>query len=571
MINGNAINKGERRWVLIFAVAVMLATCLPYLLAYAQQGKDWSFTGFIIASEDGNSYVANLQSGSAGAWLWHSPYTAVPEQGTLVFMTYLLLGKLAAAPAQHGLLVLLYHLFRVIAGVLAILATYDFLALFLSEVRTRRLCTALATLGGGLGWVILLFGRSSLLGSLPLEFISPEAFGFLSLFGLAHLALARAFLLWGLRSYLLARQESGRAFWTGSVRTGIFFLLTGFAQPLTGMIAGAVPALHLLVTGVYSLTLPRAYAGTRPPFGGQGGAPGTPAGVQSGGRELNPAWLAYFKRFIVAGAVASPFVVYNALAFSLDPFLKTWNQQSAIPSPNPLLYLLAYGLVLPFAVVGGWRVLRQDAWLGAFLVPWIVVFLIAIYLPFSLQRRLLEGIWVAWLALAGIALEASRQGELARQRWIKKLAPLLNLAFAATLILYIGSFMTAATAAEPLFVPAGEAAAFNFLAHTAAPGEVVLTAYETGNVLPAWTPLRVVIGLRTLTAGTATLEPEVARFYQVGASQAERQALLASQGVDYVFWGPHERALGAWDPHAAPYLVQVFSQGDYQVFKVIIS
>ena len=109
-------SPSERRWVLIFAAAVMAATCLPYLLAYSRQGSGWSFSGFIIASEDGNSYIANMQSGSAGAWLWRSPYTATPQDGAVVFMTYLLLGKLAAAPANHSLLVLLYHLFRVAAG-----------------------------------------------------------------------------------------------------------------------------------------------------------------------------------------------------------------------------------------------------------------------------------------------------------------------------------------------------------------------------------------------------------------------------------------------------------------------
>jgi hypothetical protein len=157
-----------------------------------------------------------------------------------------------------------------------------------------------------------------------------------------------------------------------------------------------------------------------------------------------------------------------------------------------------------------------------------------------------------------------------RLGWIKKLRPILSLAFVATLILYTGSFLTVAKAAEPLYLPADEAAAFNYLARNAAPGQVVLSSYETGNALPAWCPLRVVVGLRTLTAGIATLLPEVERFYQPGASQSERQALLASQGVDYVFWGPHERALGGWDPQSAPFLVRVFEQGEYQVFKVII-
>jgi hypothetical protein len=585
------INKGERRWVWGFAVAVMLATCLPYLLAYSRQGETWDFTGFVIASEDGNSYIANMQSGSVGAWLWTSPYTAAPEQGTLVFMTYLLLGKLAAAPASHALLVLLYHLFRVIAGVLAILATYDFLALFLAQVRYRRLCTALVNLGGGLGWAILLAGRTSILGSLPLEFISPEAFGFLSLFGLAHLALARAFLLWGLRSYLLARQETGRAALLGSIRTGVFFLLTALAQPLTGMVAGAVPALHLVVTGTAVLfsdprlrdrLLMRRHAPVRPePSDSHDGEIASPQRLAMtewfkshspgwGEESLRSTWLVYFKRFVIAGAIAGPFVVYNALAFSLDPFLKAWNAQSAIPSPSPLLYLLAYALVLPFAGVGGWRLLHKDGWRAGFLIPWIVVFLIAIYLPFSLQRRLLEGTWAAWVVLAGLALEAYHQGELTRQGWIKKLSPVLSLAFAATLILYVGSFLTVLKTAEPLYQPAAETAAFKYLAQNAAPGQVVLSSYETGNVLPAWTPLKVVIGLRTLTAGIETLQPEVERFYQAGTSQDERLALLAAQRVDYVFWGPHERALGGWDPQSAPFLVRVFAMGEYQVFKVVI-
>ena len=96
----------------------------------------------------------------------------------------------------------------------------------------------------------------------------------------------------------------------------------------------------------------------------------------------------------------------------------------------------------------------------------------------------------------------------------------------------------------------------------------MLSSYQTGNLLPAWAPVRVVIGLGTLTAGISTLQPEVECFYQPNENSLERQALLASQGVSYVFWGPEKSALGDWDPASATFLTRVFHQGDYWLFKV---
>ncbi len=169
----------------VFAVTVMLITLLPYLVGYAVQGADWRFTGFMIGVEDGNSYIAKMLSSSAGAWLFRTPYTAYPQRGVLTYIPYFLLGKLAAAPGLHDQLVALYQIFRLVGGYLAILATYDFIAYFIRKVALRRFGLALAVLGGGLGWVLLLAGKDGWLGSLPLEFYSPESFGFLGLFGIA--------------------------------------------------------------------------------------------------------------------------------------------------------------------------------------------------------------------------------------------------------------------------------------------------------------------------------------------------------------------------------------------------
>ena len=177
------IPKGEWRWVVIFAAVVMLITSLPYIYAYTQQESN-VYTGFLLGVDDGNSYIAKMARGSSGDWLFTTPYTAYPQKVSLIYIPYLILGKLAAPPALHEQLVVLFHIYRFVAGMCAIIASYFFITIFISTTSTRRLALILLTLGGGLGWVIILTGQTNWLGSPPLEFFSPEAFGFLEIYGL---------------------------------------------------------------------------------------------------------------------------------------------------------------------------------------------------------------------------------------------------------------------------------------------------------------------------------------------------------------------------------------------------
>ena len=93
---------------------------------------------------------------------------------------------------------------RIACGCALILVTYRFIAAFLRGPATRMLALVLIALGGGLGWLLALIGRGDWLGSLPVDFYVPEGYSFLILFGLPHLALARAALLGGLLLLLRA-------------------------------------------------------------------------------------------------------------------------------------------------------------------------------------------------------------------------------------------------------------------------------------------------------------------------------------------------------------------------------
>jgi hypothetical protein len=534
----------ERRWVLWYAIIVMLVTTVPYLLGFSKEGMDWRFAGFVFGVEDGNSYIAKMLSGTAGSWLFRTPYTALPQRGTLIFLPYILLGKLASPPAIHEQLVVLYHLLRFVAGILFLFSTYEFIAFFIGSIFLRRVGLILASLGGGLGWILILFGRDTLFNSLPLEFYSPESFGFLSLYGIPHLALARALLLWGLIEYLRGlRIQKVRSLWFHGLKVGSIWLLTGLVQPLTGMVVGAIVIIYLGALGFWQLWLSF--------------------------RKNQNNWKVWRKSVflaMVAGLCPLPFVLYNILAFNLDPVLKSWTVQSFLPSPHPFHYFLAYGLLFPFCAIGAAKYMKENQWMAWFPVAWILFLPVLAYAPFDLQRRLLEGIWSAFVILSLKSFESRMPASpiTLDKRWLG----LFLLAFPSTFMLIAGGMNVAAHASKPLFRPREEVAAFQFLAKEADPFAVVLSSYQTGNVLPAWAPVRVVIGHGPESVAIKQLEPLVKSFFERSATNRQRIELLQNSGVDYVFWGPEERSLGKWNPKTASYLKPVYDQDGYVVLKV---
>ena len=540
--------SSERRWVLGFAALVALFTTIPYMVGYAAQGVDWRFSGFVFGVEDGNTYIAKMLAGSAGAWLFRTPYTASPQAGVVMYLPYILLGKLAAPPALHEQLIALLQLFRIAAIFLYILATYDFLSFFVSDVRVCRYGLALVTLGGGLGWVLALLGHSEWVGSLPLDFISPESFGFLGLYGIAHLALARALLLWTLLAYLRAFSPEAKVSTVRqALKVGVLWLLAGLAQPLAAPVIGAVIGLHLFALTVWQL-------GRR----------------QRGLATDWPAWRKLVRLAVLSGVLPGLFILYNLWAVLTDPFLRIWSAQNIIRSPSPLHYLLAYGLILPFVILGARRLLEAEPWKGWLLAAWVLAAPWLVYAPTNLQRRLPEGVWVALVALALCSVDSP---QVSTTRRFRRFQLITLLAFPTTLLLFTGGILAAQHPSLPVFQPATEAATFDSLAFPSKAfmgfGPVVMSAYDTGNALPAWAPVRVVIGHGPESASLAELQPQVSAFYSQDITDSARIEMIHRLDIRFVVWGPGERALGDWDPRQAPYLRVIEENGDYAVLEVL--
>lgn len=511
----------EWRWVVVFAVAVMAFTTVPYLVAAASQTADWRFGGFLIGAEDGNSYLAKMGQGARGAWLFTIAYTSEPQQPVFMFGLHLILGKLAGSAPEAQMVV--YHLARIAFGVALLAVSYRFLAEFLPRLSQRRLGVVLVALGGGLGWLLVLAGRAWWLDSYPIEFYSPEAYTFLMLYGFPHLLAARCLFLLALLAYW-----RGRAFWAGLALFGVSVI-----QPLYVLVAWVIVGLHVVIFWLQH-------------------------------RRDRAAVFQLAQQAVLVGLLSSPVVLYTVWIMSTDPLLKQWNAQNILPSPHPVHYVLGYGLWLIPALPGGWVLWRRHPRLAGLVAGWLVAVPFLIYAPLTTQRRLIEGFQLPLVALVVLGLTV------AWRRWRKLAVPLVtSLSLLTTGLIWAGGVNAAQTRTEPAFLPADQRAVFTWLAQNSEWGQVGLAAFETGNFIPAYTPLRAYIGHGPESLFLTQKQPRVTAFYQADTAEADRRQLIEEGDIDWVLFGPHERALGDFDPATASYLTQRFASGDYAVYQVI--
>ncbi len=511
----------------------------PYVVAWRQQGDAWVFTGFLFAVEDGNSYIAKMLLGYHGAWRFTSPHTVEPQRGYWIFGPYLLLGKLAWGPDVHARLVVLFHLFRLVAGGLLAWALWAFLGLF-TRGRGRWVAWFMALLGGGLGWVPWLWRPEHL----PLSWYSPEGFGFLMPWGLPHLALARALSLLLLtrllRLYPDVRQGKTALPWKSLLALPLLLgWVHGFQLVSLTMLSGGLLLWGFLREGLRGKSRFRLERATH---------------------LLGP---------LLVALAATPWLLYLVYLAYNDSFIRTWIAQDVLPTPAWPTLAWAYLWVLPWAWWGWQHLRRTRPTLAFFTGWWVVTALTLAHIPHPLQRRFLEGLWVALSALVGTALDTSRTPSRLLPLGARSHLVLPALAGISPLLFGLALLQRAQRPALPVFRPREEIVAFQALARMARPGDAVLAAYATGNPLTAWAPVRVPLGLGPESIHADTWSRRVRRFFQASTSYAWRQELLRTWRFRFVFYGPAERALGTWDPGTAPYLHLRFRRGGYAIYEVV--
>lgn len=506
----------EEQWkvgaiILCFFVLITV----PFLIANYLADQDHVFAGFLANPIDGNSYLAKMRQGYEGNWFFTLPYTADPGEGAALNLYYLLLGHMAAVLGLSLLLVL--HLARVAGSLLLAISLYHFFRKLFQDRGVRLFAFALALFGSGLGWLALWFGFASS------DFWVAEAFPFLASFTNAHFPLGLALQLWligfALTDGVASRRTLALAFSAA--------LLLSIIYPFGWLVAVAVMAADLLWKW-------KAHSLSRSDL----------------------------VRWLLIAAGGAPVSLYSLWVANAHPALAQWNAQNLTPAPALLDLIISLSPVLLIAVLSLYMNRRvKDSRIQPLLI-WLIFGLVLVYAPFNLQRRLISGIFVPVAGLATYAISAAKWSP-AFKRWTA--IGLLILALPTNVFIGLGS-LGAVRGQEPLFVIAkSELAAFEWLNGYAAPQALVLASPDSGLLLPAYANIRVIYGHPFETIQADKRQQETNSFFSGSWGDNERMTYMDQMGVDYVFYGPREQALGA-DLQIPGWLL-VYDQDGVQIWK----
>ena len=479
----------ENYWLIIISAVVIILTTVPYLIGFNLQNEEFQFSGFIIGVEDGNSYLAKMMLGAFGKWLFTTPYTAFPQMEFFAFFPYIFLGKLASNPEIRLQLLLIFHLFRILGIIFLIYETYHFSKTFLKDSTKSLLATFLLIFGGGFGWLGVII--PGLVGNrMPLEFYSPETFGFLSAFSLPHLLFGRAFLYKSFRNYLdlnLFNTPNKQTL----LRSGFYLLISGIFQPLNLIVGWAV-------MGVYSIF--KLIKQKEPIL------------------KLLPLtiWL----------IPSLPLLLYNFLSFIFDPFLSTWQGQNKIPSPPLIDYLLSYGLGIAAIII-----IFIKKWISkisnpVFLYAWLIVLPILIYFPINIQRRLAEGVWICFCILLAVLIFQLKN------RLFRYLIVLL-ISLPSVLFIF-GALNTVRNISAPVYIPTSIVQISNAMEKEIQIDDVVLAPFYESNVLPSYLPVKVLTGHGPESMNFDEISKYLDSFYSGKFSNNETKEFINKFNIRFI-------------------------------------
>ncbi|MBI5931380.1 MAG: hypothetical protein HY862_18880 [Chloroflexi bacterium] len=536
------ISRQEWRRVSLYAVVLISLTVLPYLIAWVGQGSDWRFSGSLFGAEDGNAYLGKMRLGARGIWDFYLFYSPEKHDSvSLLYLPYIIPGQVVGLfmsednPAMVGALIAVFHTLRVIFNFVLILTTYRFIAIFLRAPSTRFLALIFATIGGGLGWLVVLTGH------LPPEFYIPEGFSWLVLLGLPHIALARVALLGGFIALFKSLSlQKWQAWSKWALLAGLCWLVVGLSVTFYFVLIDAL-------LGAWGLVV---WARTR----------------------RFPFQLAL--RCAVAVGVALPFLAYFLISFNNNPAFAQWSKQNLLASPNPLQYVFAYLILGVLAWIGGrwaWQRSHSNELRPLLLISWVLIVPILVYLPINVQRRLAEGVLIplAILAAAGLKLWTG----LHLPKWHRARLAVVVVTSLSSLFFLIGVFFSAFNHDTPVFEPVSQLAAFQWLDKQAPNETVVLGAMETGNALPVYTNLRPFLGHGPETIYSKRREREVSQFFRDEMTPDQRKALYRSVGIRYIFYSPAERELAHAENDTSPSWAAdgrlIYDEAGYQIYEVL--
>ena len=548
----SAQEVSEWRFVTATIVFVLAITGLPYLYAYLSAPSDKQFMGIMLDVPDHGQYFSWMRE------LSYAPFSAnklTPEPNEPLFFNLLWWG-LGRMGKTLGLgYASMFQLLRLSGGTLFLLLTYWICAYFFPDRERRRVAFLVVTFTSGFGWILIVLKYALLKGQLlfPLDVFIAEGNTFLCILGYPHFIAAALYIF--IFTLILRGQAKGQLRYAVAAGLVAFFLGWQHAYDLVlvyGIVAG-----YILLTTIRDRRLPRYLV----------------------------------KGSFILGLISWWPALYSVILTKVDPLWKDVLAQFAnagVYTPNPLELVILLGpaflLALFSAIKDNPLRLKGVDDNRLFLRAWFWSNFLLIYVPTDFQIHMLNG-WqvpIALLATDGLFryvvpfVERFITAQ-SLQDWHKQHPELMRRGLAAALILIIlptNLYLWAWRFDElrrhnyPYYLYHDETSALAWLESHGGPDDVVLSSLTVGQYVPALTGLHAFLAHWAQTVDFYQKSALVEEFFAVSTSDAARQQVLRQYGVDYIFYGPAEQALGDYSPDRSSFLTLVFSAPRVKVYAV---
>jgi hypothetical protein len=516
-------------WLLAFLAATLLLGELPHALATccAPAGDTGFGTAWFVG--DYAQYESAMRQGADhSGWLIHDPFTTEPQPAALMFPLYVAIGKLAAALSVPPSSV--EQLVEIVARALLVLALWRFCRAFARGRSAALWAFGLALFASGFELFAALVGGYA--GNW-----SYEMNGLGLLFAAPHVPLAMAATL-ELACELLRPRRAPSPRSRPGWRHAAFAAIRG-TSPWWFLKLAVLSASIALLQPFHLPVLLSAATLTGLSF------------------WLTRRGLANLIGALVAVVAALPVLLPTIATFSFQSFWgATYTSQNFVPSPAPHELLVDLGPTLVLALLGALALKGRVAPFG--LLIWLLLALVAMYLPVPYQRRLAFGIEPMVAVLAANSLVAACRG--LAPGWAAT-ARLVTLAVAAsgTALVLVGIVDSGVrNAPQPVYRSTTDLdAAAAWLDTQANPNDIIVADWDASNYLAPRTAAHVYGG-----HPVATLHPDQKRFAIATVFAHQGSLAVAHQlGAQWLVYGPDEAGIPS-PPDPA------FQSGAVKVYRV---
>ena len=518
---------GRKEIVAVIAIgaAVLLVSILPYLYGYHITPIGKEYMGIHGINEyDTYTYLSWIEQAREGHFYFKNLYTAEAQLALLVNPVFFITGFLASFSNLSNIVV--YHIARIVVSAAFLFLLYLFISVFIKRPAHRILAFVVVTTSSGLG---ILFGGSST------DLWMTETITFLNIY------------------------ESVLNTFSLALVLGVFLLVIyKFQNKSLLPVAAAAICMNLLtLTHTYDFILVIGIVGLYCLI-----------------KALLEKDTAYIRNVLYLLLFSFPAILWQGYVLEKNSSFALWaTLQSSVPAYAPVYYLMGYGFLVIFAIVGVVYAWRRKVSKYSFLYIWVAVSVILMYLPFleRFQRKFSEGLHIpiAILASLGIIWWVNYLGESRRKTKIL-LSGLIVLYLSLTNFKVVYRDLRLFKTGERMYyMNQTELSAVRWLKYNSPPDSVILAANQMGNIIPGISGRTVYIGYNTITSHYDQKYETLKKMLQrPDLKPAMFSSFLRTNGIDYILIDSQMREINAVNFDSYPFLNTVYEQEQVKIYKV---